>query len=69
MSKILRIWEQLAHIKNMKMTKYHPIEQLIRRPIAQEWKRIREILRKAKEPLPAQNGKHPKRGIYGQSNN
>lgn len=55
MSKILRIWEQLAQIKNMKMTKYHPIEQLIRKPIAQEWRRIRAMLREVKKPLSAQN--------------
>jgi len=33
------------------MNKRHPIEQLIRRPIAVEYRRIRRILREAKKPL------------------
>jgi len=49
--------------------KNNPTEQLIRKPIAQQWKLIRALLREQKKGLPAQKGKNPKRGMYGQSNN
>jgi hypothetical protein len=38
----------------MQYKKLHPIERLIRKPIAKEWRRIRAILREANNLRPRQ---------------